>query len=98
MRVEAVEAVPEGLHRLGRVGTELLEPLDELLQVPELGGGHRADGDLVVDPGRHLAVLDEALEGRQLAVGDGSEEVDCGASVVLIGRFRHVRSLAIASW
>ena len=95
--VEAVEAGAEGLHRLGRIGTQLRQPADELLQVPELCRGHRADRDLVVDPGRHLGVLDQSLERGELAVGDRPEEVDGGAAVVLVGRFSHARSLAIGS-
>ena len=97
MHVEAVEADLEGLHRLGRVGAQLLEPGDQLLEVGELRGRHRTDRDLVADPGRHLGVLDQSLEGRQLAVGDRSEEVDGGAAVVLVGRFSHAISLAIPS-
>jgi hypothetical protein len=83
--MERVERLYERGHRLERVGAQLDEPVVEALVVPELRGGHPGELRPVRQPRSHLGVLTQPLERRQLAVRDGTEQVDHRRQVDRVG-------------
>jgi hypothetical protein len=85
LRVILPVGTTERGHGLGRIRTQLHEAVPQREEVAVLRRGHSGERSLVVDVIRHRGIRGDALEGRELTVGEHPEQVDHRCAVLRIG-------------